>query len=514
MSRGMVQPKLPPASTSSGRSFDRRPRALRVSLSFLLTILTALLSIHLASPRPSPRPPTTWVAGVSKLDITPAVPIFLSGFASRTREPSLDEVASSAKALFVRSLSVRESATAPPLVFVALDLIGGDGVFSDAVFRALKDELGLRRASVKLCFSHTHSGPVVGRNLFPLAPEDDAHLRKVAAYAEWLRGRIVASVAEAVEGGVEAHGRFGFVESAIAVNRREVPEAAFDGNWRGETEGRVSVLWFENVGGASRVVGGVYGVAAHASVITKGYEYSGDYPGFASGMLERDGEGGVGGVWLFAAGAGGDQNVYPRGAAADAKRHGVALAGQVCYTVQTDRGRLLEAEVGRSSGKNASAAVHELVPLPFRSVLSRAILRKMARRRSPESATSKRMAAHWLKVLATGQQGSDVSTEKTPSVYSRFPLTVWRIGQVRIAFLGGEPTVGYSAAIRGASTIDWVIGYADDVMGYVGTSSVLSDGSREGSERVAVYYGLPSAWDESIEGLILSICARLASALE
>lgn len=502
------------APTHSERSFDRRHRALRVSLAFLLTILTALISIHLASPRPSPRPPTAWVVGVSKLDITPTVPIFLSGFASRTREPSLDEVASSAKTLFVRSLSVRESATAPPLVFVALDLIGGDGAFSDTVFHALEEELGLGRASVKLCFSHTHSGPVVGRNLFPLAPEDEAHLRKVAAYAEWLRGRIVASVAQAVEGGVEAHGRFGFVESAFAVNRREVSEAAFDGKWRGETEGRVSVLWFENVVGASRVVGGVYGVAAHASVITKGYEYSGDYPGFASRMLERDGEGGVGGVWLFAAGAGGDQNVYPRGAAVDAKQHGVALAGQVCYVVQADRGRLLEADIGRSSGRDACAAVHELVPLPFRSVLSRAILRKMARRRSPESVTSKRMAVHWLKVLAAGRQGSGISTEETPSVYPRFPMTIWRIGQLQIAFLGGEPTVGYSVAIRRLSTIDWVIGYTDDVVGYVGTSSVLSDGSREGSDRVAVYYGLPSAWDESVEGLIFSICARLASTLE
>lgn len=490
---------------------------------FVFACLTAVLSIFIASVQPKRRPlplefpeheeeatAPLWRVGVSKLDITPDMPLWLSGFASRTREPSIEEVSASAASLFVRSLSIRDaSGSGAPLVLVSLDLIGADGAFSDSIFRQLEDELGLGRANVRLCFSHTHSGPVVGRHLFPLAPEDAEHLRKASAYAAFLRRRIVEGVEQAVrdEGVVLAQARYAVVPNAMAVNRREVKEAGFDGTRRGETEGRLSVLWFEAVGNASRVVAGVYALAAHASVITAGYRYSGDYPGVASGKVE--GRDGLGGVWLFAAGAGGDQNVYPRGDAVDAGRHGSALADQIVDAVGTGRGRALEADVGRGSG--SIAATHEFVALPFRTVLSRRTLRAMSRRRSEEP-TSKRMAARWLSV-PDAREDADGSTG-TPALFPNFPIAVWRIGRLRIAFLGGEPTVGYSAAIRSQSNIDWVVGYTDDVMGYVGTAGVLRDGSKEGSDRVAIYYGLPSAWDETVEALIMSTCARLASALQ
>lgn len=447
---------------------------------------------------------STWLVGFARSDITPNTSLWLSGFASRTRGPSPEEVASSSGTLAVRALALRPMERSPgPVVLVALDVIGADAAFSDHVFERLRSELGLERPCVRLCFSHTHSGPVVGDNLFPLAPEGEEHRRAVAAYAVALAQAIVDTVRRSLrqDGMTLSRARFGTGAGDLAVNRRQVREAEFDGSRRGETDDAVPVLWFERVDDAS-VVGGVFGYAAHATVVTSGYEYSADYPGYASAALE--GEGGPGGTWLFVCGVGGDQNIYPRGGLADARRHGASLASHVLHVVRR-RGAAVRG--GGGASVSGIGAAHAFVPLPFRVRLSRRELRRLSRRRDAEP-TARRMARRWLDTL---ESGDSRDAEMTPAVYARYPIAVWRVGAVRIAFLGGEPTVGFGAALRREAGVDWVVGYTDDVMGYVATEDVLIEGLREGSDRAAVYYGLPAAWDPAVERTIRAGLRDLAA---
>jgi neutral ceramidase len=454
-----------------------------------------------------------WLVGTAREDLTPTTPIWLSGFASRSRMPTDAETALSSGALQMRVLALRQNATASALVLVSLDLIGADARLTDRIYARLLDELGLQRAAVRLCFSHTHSGPVVGRMLFPLVPEGE--VARAVDYADWLVGAVVNTISRALrfERMTVAYAYYATGRCSIAVNRRQSREAAFvEKSSRGVTDDSVPVLWFRTnddhlgAGGSGRIVAGVFGYAAHATVVTSGYTYSGDYPAAAAAALEGTGGGNasVGGTWLFLAGPGGDQNIYPRGTAALALQHGLAVAASVARVLDV-KTRAAALPVCSRQGVEAG---HLFVPLPFRLQRTRRELRKMASGRQNDVYT-KRMARHWLLT------GMARLAPKTPPTYERYPLSAWRFGWLHIVFAGGEPTIGYAELLRRAGA-NWVVGYADDVMGYVGTRDVVEEGKREGSDRAAVYYGLPVTWSAVVEdvivGAVRSLCSGLSNA--
>lgn len=443
----------------------------------------------------------SWLVGFAKEDITPTEPMWLSGFASRSRAPSLKEVSAASNRLFLRAVALRPYKEPNAfLILIAIDLIGADKAFTDHVYDRLRKELGYSRSAVRLCFSHTHSGPFVGENLFPLAPEDDRHRNAVKSYASALEQKIVEAVRDAADSTKlnRVHARFGEGSIGLSVNRRQVKESQFDGVRRGDTEDGVPVLWFESLR-TGAPVGGVFGYAAHATTVTSGYQYHGDFPGVASAVLEER----FGGSWLFICGAAGDQNIYPRGAITDAEKHGSSLAAEVGRIVsRNSASRAIDDILG-----TGVTVFHEFISLPFRTRLSALELRRMARSRRDDSVSSVRTATRWLEVLSTRNDGASLST---PSTYDEYPISLWRIGSLTIVFLGGEPTVGFVAAIRDSTDVSWIVGYSDDVMGYVGTKEVLMEGLREGSDRAAVYYGLPCAWDPSVEMEIVTCISRMS----
>jgi neutral ceramidase len=450
---------------------------------------------------------SAWLVHFAKRDITPSEPILLSGFSSRSRAPSAAEVAASASALFVRAMALgRTRELDASLVLVSLDLIGADGAFTDRVYDRLSKDLGLARANVRLCFSHTHSGPFVGRNLFPLAPEEYSRESAMDAYADTLEQTILEVVRESLHFGnaKPVFARFGQGSVVLAVNRRHIREADFDGSERGETDDCVPVLWFESVDSRAPV-GGVFGFAAHATVITTGYEYHGDYPGVSASILE----GKFGGTWLFVCGPGGDQNIYPRGQVSDALRHGSSLAAEAIRVVGLGTPPQTVAVIPQDGHTTFGLkAFHEFIKLPLRKRLSARELRRLTRLRGVGDAPTVLMAKHWSQVIALQ---NDNTNKRTPAEYPSYPISVWQIGSIRIVFLGGEPTVGYGAILRREAGVDWVVGYSDNVMGYVGTEDVMKEGLREGSDRAAIYYGLPCAWATSVEREIVASVKRLTS---
>ena len=70
--------------------------------------------------------------------------------------------------------------------------------------------------------------------------------------------------------------------------------------------------------------------------------------------------------------------------------------------------------------------------------------------------------------------------------------------------LGGEVVVDYALRLKQelgpANT--WVAGYSNDVMAYIPSRRVLSEGGYEGGGAM-VYYGLPTIWAPEIEETIV-----------
>ena len=160
-----------------------------------------------------------WRAGVAAVDITPELPIWLSGFAARNKpaEEKLDD-------LWAKAL-VLEDAAGRRAVLVTMDLVGIDRELSREVCRRLEARFQLPRSCVALCVSHTHSGPVVGTNLAPMYSLDERQTERVSAYATRLVDSLVDVVGLAIEALAPARLSYGAGKAAFAANRRNNPEA-------------------------------------------------------------------------------------------------------------------------------------------------------------------------------------------------------------------------------------------------------------------------------------------------
>ena len=134
---------------------DRDRRSPAVVISALLLSIVALAG----GSRTSSAAEKTWKAGAAKAVITPERPMWMSGYSSRDHvaEGKLHD-------LWAKAL-VLEDPAGKRVALVTLDLVGIDRKFSLAVRDALEMQYGLTRSQVALCSSHTHTGPVVGRNL-------------------------------------------------------------------------------------------------------------------------------------------------------------------------------------------------------------------------------------------------------------------------------------------------------------------------------------------------------------
>src|SRR2546426_5993839 len=118
--------------------------------------------------------------------------MWMSGYASRDRPAEGTLIDLWAKAL---ALDDGEGNRA---VLVTMDLCGIDRRLSVRVCRRLQERHRLERASIALCVSHTHTGPVVGQNLRPMYALDAGQGKLVDEYTSELEDKLVAVAGEAL----------------------------------------------------------------------------------------------------------------------------------------------------------------------------------------------------------------------------------------------------------------------------------------------------------------------------
>jgi hypothetical protein len=228
-----------------------------------------------------------------------------------------------------------------------------------------------------------------------------------------------------------------------------------------------------------------FGYACHPTVLSS-YQWSGDYPGFAQIALE-DRFPGI--TAQFFQGCGADQNPLPRRSVNLAKQYGLELAAAVERVLKEDLEPIpSDLRTGYTE-----------IDLSFTEHPAIQSLEKIATESNINY--QQQWAQRMISKLGKG--------ESLPTSYS-YPIQIWKLGSQPIVALGGEVVVDYAITLKrifGQHT--FVMGYCNDVMGYIPSVRILREGGYEGATSQIVY-DLPSTWTADIEANIVYTIVQLA----
>jgi neutral ceramidase len=411
-------------------------------------------------------------AGVASQVITPTQPVYLTGYANRTHPSDGVILDLKAKALAIEDKSKGR------LVIVTTDLIGLPRSITDVVAARVGKEYGLDRARLIVNSSHTHTGPLIARNLelmFELSPQER---QAVDEYSRKLTEDLILLIGKAIQNLEPADVWFGNGEAHFAINRREpTPKGVRIGlNPSGPTDPDVPVLKVTAPDGQVRVL--LFGYACHNTTLGGDfYKFTGDYAGFAQQAVEKA-QPGVTAMFMELCAA--DQNPSPRGKVEQAEKYGKELADAVT--------RVASGRMEPVRGKTRAA--FQIVELGF-NAYSRETLEKELKSTNVWHA---RYAKAMMKMMDEGH----------PIRRYPYPVQAVQFGNdLTIVALGGEVVVDYCLWLKknyGAKGI-FAAGYSNDVMSYIPTVRILKEGGYEPVDSM-YYYGLPGPYNEEVEDQI------------
>src|SRR6478752_611514 len=356
-----------------------------------------------------------WHVGVAKVNISPELPIWLSGYGGRNKPAATKHDDLWAKAL------VLEDAAGNRAALVTMDLVGMPRDVSLEVCKQIEDRYKLPRSAIALCVSHTHSGPVVRGNLMAMYALDEDQSRRVREYRTKLIDLLVKIVGDAFVTVKPAKLSWGIGETGFAVNRRNNKEGQIkklidDKKLVGPVDHELPVMAVYGDGDKLRAVIGGY--ACHATVLDT-YFVSADWPGAAQNELERRHPGTIA---MFVAGCGGDQNPLPRRSIPLMNKYGSEFADGVDAALKSSLKPL----------EPTLKTAYQEIDLPFGKVPTRAELELTAKEPKPRGP--------WATYLLA-QLDRD---GPLPATYP-YPVQAWRLGnELTWILLGGEVVVDYS----------------------------------------------------------------------
>ena len=448
-------------------------------------MLLAALVLVLGSLSAARADAEAWKAAAAKANITPQSYMWMAGYAARTRPADAKMTDLWAKVLIL------EDGSGKPAVLITLDLVGIDRGLSTGIREALHKKYGLSNAQVAINCSHTHSGPVVARNLRPMHEYslEPAQQELIHKYADHLHAAVVELVGKALTNLAPAQFAWASGSTDFAVNRRnnkeaDVPLLREQGKLVGPSDHDVPVLAVKSLDGKLLAV--AFGYACHATVLS-GYEWSGDYPGYAQIEVEKAHPDCVA---LFWAGCGADQNPIPR----------------------------RQRELAEKYGQMLGAAVNDvlakpLIPIEPKLTTSYAeIPLALGKLPTPDELAEQSQSKDKYIAMRAKMLLEEIAAGRPLSQTYPYPVQFWRLGKdVQWCFLGGEVVVDFATRLKAelAGSKTWVAGYSNDVMAYIPSRRVLLEGGYEGGGAM-VYYGMPTVWSEQVETSIVEEVHRQA----
>src|SRR5262245_51570833 len=412
--------------------------------------------------------------------------MWMAGYAARDK-PAQGKMTE----LWAKALAMEDPA-GKRAVLITLDIVGIDRALSVSVCDKLQKKHGLDRSQIAINCSHTHSGPVVNRNLRPMHEYslDKQQQELIHQYADKLERAILTVVEEAIGKLAPVKLAWGSGRTDFAVNRREnkandVPKLRETGQLQGPSDHDVPVLAMKDDSG--KLIAVVTGYACHATVLD-GYEWSGDYPAYYQIELEKARPGTIA---IFWAGCGAEQNPLPRRANELAEKYGKQLAAAA--------DSVLSGTLTPITGRLTTS--YREIPLAFAQLPTRDDLVMQTKD------TNKYIAMRAKMLL------EEIDAGKPLSPAYPYPIQLWRFGNdLDWFFLGGEVVVDFAIRTkteqRGTKT--WLAGYSNDVMAYIPSRRVLTEGGYEGGGAM-VYYGQPTTWSDQVENQIMDEINRQAA---
>lgn len=408
-------------------------------------------------------------AGASRVDLTPDGPIWLSGYAART-SPSKGV----ARRIYARALAI-ESLRDGKAVFISTDLIGLPRHVTDLASANLQKRFNLDRSQIVFNSSHTHTGPMLNRNLPVMEPDDPTERERIRSYTATLASKLEQAAADALSRLVPASLAFDYGKVGFAMNRREKRDTGvvIGVNPNGPVDHRVPVL--RVTGGDGKTVAILFGYACHNTTLTQEfYEISGDYAGEAAATLEQKLEGVTA---LFFELCAGDQNPNPRSKVELAKQHGQALGEEVV--------RVAAASMQPVSGKIRTSFQDTVLPFAPHT----------REKFEKDLASSNRFEVRRAKLML---EKYDARQEPRSLTY---PVQVIRFDKgFTLVALGGEVVVDYALWCYREFPQErlMVAGYSNDVPCYIPSVRVLREGGYEANQSM-IYYGQPGPFTEEVE---------------
>ena len=410
-----------------------------------------------------------WKAGVARLDITPQEPIWMSGYAARTK-PSAGVL----HPLWAKALAI-DDGRGGRAVIVTTDLIGLPRAITDAVSARAAKAWGLERSQIVFNSSHTHTGPIVRHSLVNIANIPASEMPAIERYGDRLTEQLEQVIAAALGKLEAATVSYHESKATFAINRRSFPVKPVDH----------TVPTLKVTAADGRLMAAVFGYACHNTTLTAQFhELSGDYAGFAQIEFEKAHPGAVGLFMLLAAA---DQNPNPRSELRLAQEHGAALAGAVSEAIRKPgtavNGRLRTA--------------FQLTDLPF-----------APRERADFEAELKDTNQFKVRRAEMMIAAMDARRAVTKVAY---PVQAVRFGStVTLLALGGELVMDYNLQIKAAFPKEKLIvaGYSNDVMCYIPTRRILNEGGYEANDSM-IYFGQPGPFAPEVEDLVMNSMKRV-----
>ena len=439
---------------------------LSINLQTRLLLLVVLsLSVPLARMAGAP----LVLVGAAKTDITPDLPIRLTGYTGRPAETDQIE-----RRLYARALAIGADRQSPA-VLITVEVIGISRDIADAVAASLKAKHGIERERVSVCSTHVHSGPAI-RGVLPFMFAKDlpaAELSRIDRYTDTLVDKLVNVAVAALED--RRPGSLGWAEGRVgfATQRRRIADGKWIGGGGADFEGHADrVLPLMRVTDDKGVVRALFtSYACHCTSIggAENFIHS-DWAGEASAEIETTHDGAVA---LIALGCGADANPYPRGSIDTAIQHGKSVAAEV--------GRLLQQPFRPLD--RVTIARYRQIELAFDHPITREELQDRIR------TSTKRP-----RIYAASKFIQEIDSGGGPPAGVPYPVQTWIFGDaLAMVFLGGEVVSEYALRLRREFDADrlWVNAYANDVACYIPSKRMFAEGGYEVDSSMD-FYGLPS----------------------
>ena len=425
-------------------------------------------------------------AGLAKVIITPEYNIWMAGYANRTK-PSLGKF----QDLYAKALVVADE-DGNRMVLVTADILGFTRELAEAIAEKAQQQYGLRREQLMLNASHTHTGPVIRGNLVGAYQLDAEQATRIYEYSQFLQERVVWVIGQALKDMSLAKLSLGHGTGSFAVNRRtKSANGAINigVNQSGVIDQDVPVLTIETK--REKLRGVVFGYACHNTTLTGEFnQLSGDYAGFAQAEIEKAHPGTIA---MFVMGTGADINPNPRSTLAFAQQHGASLAAAVDQ-VLTGKLRGFDGDI---------KTVLDRVAIPFGTPPSR---EEFQQRLTDENIYKRKHADRMLARL--------IRDGKLPTSYP-YTIQVFQIGgYFTMIGLAGEVVTDYTLRLKRELGTEglWVAGYTNEVMAYIPSARMFSEGGYEVVDSM-IYYDQPCSWSPDLEELIIGKTLNLAESV-